>query len=237
MNGARVNNRTLRFIGLVLILIIGLYLGRIFKLDVELLREYLARFPLILSGLIFVVLYVVSTTFIWFGPKDVLRITSAVLFGATVSTVFVWVAETVNAGIMFHLSQSLGRDYVRQKLGVHSGKLEQMKDRSSVLGILAWRINPLIPFRLMDLGYGLTAVPFPKYLWSILAVSLVRIFWLQYILAAIGDNIFKDLNATMAYFTDNVQIVRMSAYYFMAVILVTVMSVAERLLKKWKGNH
>ena len=232
----KANSSVLKFILFLAIFAVCWYLGRIFKIDVGSYRDFLSGYPLILSGSIFVVLYVVTTTFIWFGPKDVLRIASALLFGALVSTVFVWIGEMVNAAAMFHLSRVLGREYVQQRLRVKSKELDQVKEDSSYLGLVALRLNPLIPFRLMDLGAGLTKVPFRKYFFAIVAVSFLRIFWLQYILEGIGTNLFKDMSAMVDYLTDNPIVVQCSAAYFLAVIVVTIAAVAARFLRKKSGK-
>jgi uncharacterized membrane protein YdjX (TVP38/TMEM64 family) len=126
-----VNRKFLKFLLFLSIFLVCWYLGRVFQFDVAYYQAILSRYPLALSGLIFVVLYVATTTFMWFGPKDVLRISSAILFGAYISTVFVWVGEMVNAVIMFHLSRVLGRDYVQQRLGVKPEKLDKMKEDAS----------------------------------------------------------------------------------------------------------
>lgn len=230
----KANRKVLKFILFLIIFAVCWYLGRVFKIDGEFYRDSLSGYPLILSGLIFVVLYVVTTTFVWFGPKDVLRISSAFLFGALVSTIFVWIGEMINAWVMFHLSRSLGREYVQQKFRVQSKELDQMKDDYSLLGLAAWRINPLIPFRLMDLGFGLTQVSFQKYLLSIIVISFFRILWLQFILAGIGANLLKDFGAMMNYFSDNPQIVQYSAYYFLAVVVITIAAVLMRFMRKRK---
>lgn len=230
----RVNKRILKFFALMAILGVCWYLGRVFDVDVAYYQDLLSRYPLALSGLIFVSLYVVTTTFIWFGPKDVLRISSAILFGVMVSTVFVWVGEMINAAVMFYLSRILGREYVQQRLGVKLQELDKMKDDSSLLGIVAWRINPLIPFRLMDLGYGLTRVSFTKYFFGIVIISFFRILWLQFILAGIGTSLFKDVTAMMDYFLDHPSVVYYSSLYFLAVVVVTLAAFIARSLRKRK---
>jgi len=226
------NKKLLKFIVFLTIFLACWFLGRVFKFDVVSFRDFLLGFPLLLSGLIFVVLYVGTTTFIWFGPKDVLRISSAILFGAVVSTIFVWIGEMINAVVMFHLSRILGREYVQQRLRVKSKELDQMQDDSSFLGLIAWRVNPLIPFRLMDLGFGLTRVPFRKYFIAIIAISFFRILWLQFILAGIGANIFSDITVMLDYFLDNEQVVMFSMLYFLAVFVITVAAVLMRSLRK-----
>lgn len=231
-----VNSKALKFVLLLAILAVCWYLGRVFDMDVADYQKFLSRFPLAVSGLAFVLLYVVTTTFVWFGPKDVLRIASAILFGAYISTVFVWAGEMANAAVMFHLSRILGREYVQQRFGVQSGDLEKMKDNSSFLGVLALRINPLIPFRLMDLGYGLSAIAFPKYFWAIVIVSFFRILWLQFILAGIGISLFEDVSATTDYLMANPSVIVYSGIYFCVVVVVSVIAFVMRIVRKRRQN-
>ena len=228
------NNKAFKFILFLVIFAACWYLGKVFKVDVAYYQKFLSQYPLGLSGLIFVVLYVVTTTFVWFGPKDVLRISSAILFGAYVSTVFVWIGEMINSLIMFQLSRVLGREYVQQRLGARSGELDKMKNDTSFLGAVAWRINPLIPFRLMDLGYGLTPMSFKKYFAAIVVVSFFRILWLQFIIAGVGMSLFDNASATMDYFLAHPLVLRYSALYFLAVIIVTIAAVAGRFFRKKK---
>lgn len=228
------NKKFLKFIFFLIILATCWYLGRVFKIDVSSIRNILSGYPLFLSGSIFVVLYVGTTTFIWFGPKDVLRISSAILFGPLVSTIFVWIGEMINAVVMFTLSRILGREYVQQKFRVKSQELDRMKDDSSFLGVFAWRINPMVPFRLMDLGYGLTKISFRKYFLAIFGISFFRIFWLQFILAGIGVNLLRDIKAMQEYFLSNPQVIQISVLYFLAVIVTTIAAIIMRSLKKRK---
>lgn len=227
-------NRALKFILFLAVLAACWYLGRIFKADVSYYQALLSKYPLALSGLIFVLLYVGTTTFVWLGPKDVLRISGAVLFGAYVSTVFVWVGEMVNAVVMFHLSRILGREYVRERFRVRSGELDKMKGDISALGVAAWRMNPLVPFRLIDLGYGLTQISFRKYFAAITAVSFIRILWLQFILAGIGTGFFEGVPAVLDYFLRHPLVIQCGALYFLAVAAVSILAVTARSLRKKK---
>ena len=212
------------------------YLGRIFKVDVPYYQTLLSQYPLMLSGFIFILLYVATTTFIWFGPKDILRIASAVLFGAVVSSFLIWIGELINALIMFHLSRALGRDFVQQKMHIGNTDLDKMSDDSSLLNVVAWRINPLIPFRLMDLGYGLSKISFRKYFFGIAVITFFRILWLQYILNGIGINFFEDIEVVMQYLINNPRIIQYSGIYFLAVILVTLMAIINRFVQKKKSK-
>ena len=105
-----------------------------------------------------------------------------------------------------------------------------MKGDASLLGVIAWRINPLIAFRLMDLGYGLTRISFRKYFIGIVVISFFRIFWLQFILAGIGTSLLSDISAMLDYFLANPQIIRYSAIYFVSVMVLTIMAVVQKFL-------
>jgi len=229
-------NKACKFTLFLAILVACWYFGRIFKVDVPYYQDLLSNYPVVISGIIFVLLYVGTTTFIWFGPKDVLRISSAIFFGAFVSTVFVWIGEMINAGIMFQLSRILGREYVQQRLGKKSEKLDQIKDDTTPLGVIAWRINPLVPFRLMDLGYGLSKIPFRKYCLSIVVITFLRIYWLQYILAGIGSVMFEDLSLAFRHLQENPDAILISVYYFLAVIIVTLTAAVARFIRKRKNK-
>lgn len=230
------HRKALKFTLFLAILIVCWYLGRVFEINVSSYQAFLSKFPLYISGCIFVLLYVGSTTFVWFGPKDVLRISSAIFFGAYVSTIFVWIGELANALIMFHLSRILGREYVQQRLGYKDKKLDQMKADVSLLGVIAWRSNPLIPFRLMDLGYGLSRISFRKYFIAIIAVSFLRIYWLQFILAGIGTGLFGNLSSMLNYFNENPRVVQFSAVYFFAVFVITILAIGARYIRKKKSE-
>jgi len=251
------DNQTFKFILLVAILALCWFLGSRFDIEFEEIKEILHKYPLWLSGIIFVIFYVITTTFMWFGPKDVFRISAAFLFGAYVSTLFVWIAEMIDAVIMFYLSRLLGQNYVEQKYRIKEGQLAKAKSKTSALEIFAWRINPLIPFRIMDLGFGITKVNFRKYYIVIVAASLPRIFWLQYIMATVGEGMYRAIGAKMEilkerehdisgmidymleisatmnkFFLQHLEIIIYSMLYFLFVIIITIVAVIIRAKRK-----
>lgn len=254
-------SKILKFILFLVVLYIFSCVWKHFGLDVTYFQKLLSRYPT-LSGLIFVLLYVGTTTFIWFGPKDVLRISSAILLGAYFSTVVVWIGEMINAFIMFNLSRIMGQEYVEQRLRAKATKIGEMKKNSSLLSIIALRINPLVPFRIMDLGYGLTQTSFKKYLAGIAVVSFIRIYWLQYILAEPGTNLFTNISEIINsfmnnsvitadtalkmseditfifvdYFIKNPVFLYYSYIYFLVVFVISIVAVIVRVLRKEKSE-
>lgn len=227
-----VKNNTLKFFLLLAIIATCWYLGRVFQFNVDYYRNILENYSIFVSGIIFVALYVGITTFVWFGPKDVFRIAGAVLFGAYTSSVLVWIAEMFNVAILFHLSRKLGRGFVEQKFRLRSSQLDEMKKQSGVLGLLALRVNPLVPFRLMDLGFGLSKISFKKYFMVCLLVSFFRILWLQFILAGMGEALFEDPTVVVSYLLENQYILVYSGLYFLSVLVLTIMAMISKGLQK-----
>lgn len=225
-------NKLTKFILLFVILFVCWLIGRSIDVDTEYYRQLLLSYPLAVSCVIFIVLYVGITFFVWFVAKDVFRITSAVIFGPVVSTLLVFVAESLNALVLFFLSRKLGQEYVEQKFKLKSDDIAKVKKDSSPIGLFALRINPLIPFRLMDLSVGLTRVSLKKYLGVVIVASLPRIFWLQYILAGVGDAIFKDVGIIYSYLIENPFIVLYSGIYFLMVVILTIVAVALRMKRQ-----
>ncbi|MCA9400321.1 MAG: TVP38/TMEM64 family protein [Candidatus Omnitrophica bacterium] len=214
--------QSLKFFIFLVFLLLCICLGRIFHFDIETLRQFFSQYPLGISGAVYIILYIVSTTFIWFGLKDVLRIAGAIIFGPWVSTLLVWLGEMGNCFTLFHISRFLGRGFVQERFYLNSDKLDAVKHKTGFWWILALRINPLVPFRLMDLSFGLTAVKFQKYFWINVFASIPRLFWLQYIIAGIGENIFKDMSSMLTYLLENPFLIIYSSIYFLVVFLLTV---------------
>ncbi len=247
-------NNTFKVLVLFFLLLTFVFLGRFFSVDLHYYRSLLSQFPIGVSALIFISLYVGLTTLIWFGPKDILRITSAILFGAYISTLFITLAELCNAVILFKLSRKLGRDFVVQKFKIKDKQVDKIKKDTSILGTMALRINPFIPFRLQDIGAGLSSIDFISYLVGIAVVLPLRIFWLQYILADVGENVamlfyakidFKEAltgpaamsdmlshHPFVQYLTQKPFILQYSCYYFMLVLVLSALALMVKLFRE-----
>ena len=209
----------LKFLLFILFIIALLVTGRYFNLDIDQIKGFLARFPLWQSGLLFVTLYVTVTFFIWLS-KDIFRIAAALLFGPAISTLFVFIAETINAVVLFHFSRFLGREFVEKSL---RGKFKKLDDKiaGANLGwLFVFRGVPLIPFRFMDIAAGLTRISFQKYFLVVIVASPLRIFWLQFILSAVGIAALTNFQMTAHYLASNKPIFIFTFVYLLLMILV-----------------
>jgi len=214
------NNR-LGFLVLVLFFFLTWLLGKLLPVDWHYFKGFLSRFPIVYSGLIFIVLYVAVTFFVWL-VKDVFKVIGAVLFGPIFSSLLIFVSEIINASILFNLSRVLGRDFVKDKLKGSFDKLDKNIVRFGFWGIFVLRIVPLVPYRFLDIAAGLTKISFSQYLLAVILGSPVRIFWLQFILSVLGEGVFKDPGLITDYFLQHPGVLIFSFFYAIASLVLAI---------------
>lgn len=196
-------NPQIKFILFVLLLILCWALGQFFHINEVNVKSWLLRYPLALSGAIFVVLYVGLTFFIWF-TKDLLRIAGAYVFGAFLSTFLIWIAESINAVFLFCLSRFLGRSYVEGKMKGKYSRFDERLGHLKFWDLFALRAVVIVPYRFLDLACGLTRIPLKEYMSAVLLGSWLRIFFQQYFWIVLGNALFKDINISYPFsFIDN----------------------------------
>ena len=183
-------NTSLQFILLIFLVVIFLNIGWFFHIDEQWYKSLLSGTPLVLSGVIFIVLYVVVTSLVWLGPKDFFRISSAIIYGPYISTLFVYIAEVINAFIFFQLSRKFGRGFVESKLQGKMKNLDEKIATASFGWIFAMRLF-IVPFRFLDMGCGLTRISFQKYFLIVLLGTPPRLFLFQYLLS-FGMDVVSD---------------------------------------------
>lgn len=206
-------NNLVKFSIFIIFILLFLCLGKFFSFDKDVTASFFAGFSPVLSGIIFIILYVGITFFVWLGPKDIFRIAAAIIYGAVWSTVLVFIGEMINVVILFHLSRKLGRGFVESKLKGGMKRMDQMVADSSFLAIFFMRFFPIIPFRFLDLGFGLTKISLKKYFLISFLASPLRIFILQ-LLLSLGTDILMDPERLSQYLTEHP---RLFAFYFIYV--------------------
>ncbi len=225
-------NPTFRFFFLIALLLFFWFSSQVVHIDLHYFRLLFTGLPLAVAGFLYILIYVGVTTLVWFGTIDFFRITGAIMFGPYWSSLFVWIAETANAGILFHLSRRLGREFVQQKFHLKEKDLQYSKQHGGFWRVFVLRINPLVPFRFMDIGFGLSRIEFSKYFWGVVLGSPLRIFWLQYVIFGIEKTVFSNPQALMDYFQRNPQTFAFSALYLFGVFILTVAAVIITVVKR-----
>jgi len=210
---------TVKFLILTGILALVWFLGIFFHVDTAFVQGTLQKLPIFYSSVLFILLYCGVTFFIWLS-KDIFRLISALVFGAYLSTLLIWVAEIFNACILFNLSRKLGRNFVENSLKGKLGNLDKKLGKLNFFWLFMFRSVPLVPFRFLDLGCGLTNLSFKKYLLAVILGSPLRIFWVQFVLAGVGAAVFSNPAALTEFLVANKPLFILSFVYIILVILV-----------------
>ena len=208
----------IQIIALALALFLIWFGGRHLRIGVNTIEHSLDKYPLYLSGPIYVVLYVVVTFFIFFS-KDVFWLAGALFFGPILGTVFICAAETINAFVLFFLARRFGRAYVEKNLSEKYRHLDDKLGRIDFFWLFIFRAAPLIPYRFMDLAAGLTSMDFRKYLLAAAVGSPVKMFWIEYVLYGVGSSILRDPKAIVTFFLHNQKLMYFSLLYVVLIIM------------------
>jgi len=210
------NNTRVRFLVFIALIVGSIALGQYFSIDQAKINQFLEGIPIGYASLIFIFLYVVGTFLLWY-LKDPLKVIGAILFGAYLSTLLIYIAEIINAYIFFNISHILGQDFVERNLKGRFRRFYERLENINIGWIFMLRVVPLIPYRVLDLSFGLSKVRFRKYLLAILLASIPRIFWIQFILASVRG---FSIDAMMAYFMENNTIFLFSLIYLILTAIV-----------------
>ena len=219
-NTQRLMNRNKkRFILLLFFLIAVGVVNNYLKISLDDASTFLNKFSLWETIFIYILIYVLGTTLLPLS-KDILKVIGAVSMGAVLSSLGIWIAEIINASILFYLARSLGRGFVRERLKGKIKRLDEKIGSSGFKGILILRLVPLIPYRVLDLLAGVSAISFIRYFVIVVIGSPLRIFWIQYILAGVGIGIFKNPSALVDYIAAEKLVFIWSLIYFILAIIV-----------------
>lgn len=212
----KVNLRFAIFIAIIIALIV---IGQFFSVTPEQVDSFLQKVPIKWAGVIFVFLYVVGTFFIWY-LKDPLKVVGAVIFGAYVSTLLIYIAEIINAVIFFNLSSILGKDFLEKRLPGKFKNLYEKVERLPLGWVFLLRVIPLVPYRVLDASFGLSKFSFRKYMLVVILASLPRIFILQFIAAAARG---FSIERMVDYFLENPFVTWWFIGYFVFAAIIIVM--------------
>lgn len=201
----------IRVMVVICLLAAAWWAGRVFVSDETAVRAFLGDFPVGIAAGIFIVLYVLSS-FVIVDLKDLLKIAAALLYGPWWSTLFIWVAELINNGMLFHLSRRLGRSWLERKFHLQGKDVQWVERACGTWQIFILRIVPVVPYRFLDVAYGLTTVPFRRYFLVSVLASPFRIFWLQFILAGLGGAVFEP-EKVMLYLQAHPRVLQFAAAY------------------------
>ncbi len=94
-----------------------------------------------------------------------LSLAAGALFGLGEGAVIVSFASAIGATLSFLSSRFLLRDWVQRRFGARLRDIEAGIARDGIFYLLSLRLAPVIPFTLINLLFGLTAIPVFRFYW------------------------------------------------------------------------
>lgn len=210
-------NSLSKFIFLIVLLLVCWALGKFVHFDEQSFKSFFTQFPVLLSAIVFVFLFVILTFFIWV-TKDLLMITGAWIFGLWGSSILIYAGEVLNAVVLFSLSRKLGHDFVEKKTKGKIGDLDKRLSGIKMFDLIFLRAIILIPYRFQDLAFGLTDISFRRYMAGVMAGSFPRCFIRQLGVVLLYESIKnQDIAALITYVQDHPEIGIYSLIYLILI--------------------
>lgn len=119
-----------------------------------------------LAPVVFIAIYIVAC--VAFVPGSILTIGAGVIFGVVRGSIYVSIGATLGATAAFVVGRYLARDWVSERLQGNAKfrALDEAVGREGwKMGFLT-RLSPVIPFSLLNYGFGLTRVTLRDYFFA-----------------------------------------------------------------------
>ncbi|MGE3513125.1 MAG: FAD-dependent oxidoreductase, partial [Vicinamibacterales bacterium] len=107
----------------------------------------------------------VATAALSLPGATILTLVGGGVFGFGTGLLLVSFASTIGATLAFLSARWLLREWVQGRFGDHLAYVDAGLARDGALYLLALRLTPLLPFWLVNLAMGLTAVPLTTFYW------------------------------------------------------------------------
>jgi uncharacterized membrane protein YdjX (TVP38/TMEM64 family) len=98
-------------------------------------------------------------------PGSLLTLGAGFLFGVVKGTVIVSLGSTAGATAAFIVGRSIARDWVARRLAGRpkTAAIARAVETEGFKIVLLTRLSPVLPFNVLNYAFGVTAVPFRKY--------------------------------------------------------------------------
>ena len=111
--------------------------------------------------LIFISLYTITAAL---GvPPVIITLAGGAVFGVTLGTLYSWIGAVLGAIGGYAMARWLGGNAIRRLLGRHEEKLDKLQDRATIASLFRLRVNPIVPYNVLNFASGLSKVSFRDY--------------------------------------------------------------------------
>lgn len=110
---------------------------------------------------IFIALYTITAAL---GvPPVIVTLAGGAVFGVTLGTFYSWIGALLGAIGGYAIARWLGGNAIRNLLGRHQDKLDKLQDKATVASLFRLRVNPIVPYNVLNFASGLSKVSFRDY--------------------------------------------------------------------------
>lgn len=116
---------------------------------------------------LYIGLWVVLPTF--FFPVALLALVGGAVYGLASGSLYTFVGALLNCSVMFFLPRFFGAEWIRSRFfsklsPLWQERLEKAEGRQGFILLILLRLIPLVPYNLINYGFGMTHMTFTTYL-------------------------------------------------------------------------
>lgn len=144
------------WLGLFLVALVVWWRSQVALTDIpQLLEHWLNEIGLLKAALIYIVIYAVRPLIMF--PATLLTVTSGLIFGPWLGTLFTVVGENTSANIGFFLVRWFGRKTVEAYSTEWLARWDEKLKQNGMITVMTLRLL-MLPFDAVNFGCGLTAI-------------------------------------------------------------------------------
>ena len=160
-------------------------------------RQYSENDKMLMDDTTAPIIYVLMFMFlpVFFFPVPILAVAGGVAFGFVEGSLLTFVGASLNCYIMFVISRRFGREWVKNYLKKkmtpkQHDRIFNVSDEKLMMSLVILRLIPLVPYNMINYGYGLTNISLTKYMIaSVLGIIPGTVVFLNF--GATSTNIFS----------------------------------------------
>jgi len=184
-----------------------------------------------LMPLLFMLLYIVVVALSLPGGT-VLTLIGGFFFGIPLSTIYVIIAATIGATIIFLAARTALGDLLKKKAGPFLNKMENGFQKNAASYLLFLRLIPLFPFWLVNLAPAFSKVRTSTYIWT----TFVGIIPGSYVYTQAGSGLSAIFDQGVAFSMDNVFNIQIRIALAALALFALIPIFVKYLVKKRRDN-
>ena len=176
--------------------------------DFEGLRQFILSYGS-WAAIVSIVLMVVQSL-VPFVPGLVITITNAWIFGWQYGALYSWIGALLGAILDFGVARWYGRLVVERFVDIkYISMTDTFLHRYGLLAVFITRLTPIIPFKVVSYGAGLTTMP----LWRFVIATAIGQAPATILYSILGQNITHNIRITIAVTSLLISICAVAYYY------------------------